>query len=556
MSNFQSSYSSEELEQAIGSALLNKKAYYNITQDKGSNYSTLSEAIGAVSDNAYKVNGLVLAFYNGTDWVEKRFNGTGLEEFTDESKWIDTCCGGEVAITEKLSITLSSNQAQPDAGLNGAKVTITWLDVTKEHTWNGTEIVEEIPLSVEYTITFGAIQGYSTPESKKFTSIAGNVRNVEVEYTKIVVDVITVNQTISDSETMVGGDVNGEVIQWIKANSHRVLAKKTAEGKVTYCRLKDDDGTKYHDGSASNLTGAEGDVFVKLPTFHYAGNDIGDGTSGDNVEMRFSKEPFENSIEWDTNILIGAYESVMSENKAYSKSGVESTGRISQRDWGTYAAARGTGYQLVDWQMHCVLGCLYYAMYGNTDCQSTIGKGTNSYQKINGETDALGMTDTVAGGNGDSGSINFWGLENWWGNKYECIEDYENAAGTLVATVNDPVNGGTRRLDIPSAGYTGYYPKKMKFGRYLDLVATDDDPKNGSNSVGYCDYQWWPDSTSSSTRVVRRSYYYSYTSGGVAYAAASYDSSGANSNSGSRLAFRGECTEAESVAAFKALPVL
>lgn len=324
---------------------------------------------------------------------------------------------------------------------------------------------------------------------------------------------------------------------------------------ITYCRLDDSNSNFYHDGSAAVLDGTEGDVFVKLPTFYYAGNDIGDGTSGDNVEITFSKEYFEGCVEWDTNILIGAYEAYYS-SKLQSVSGVASSGDITQPNFKSYASARGEGYQLVDWQMHCVLGCLYYAMYGNTNCQATIGAGVSSKDKINGQTNALGMTDTKASTNGNSQSINFWGLENWWGNKYEWLDDYENPAGTRTATVNDPVNGGKRQLDIPSAGYTGYYPKKMKFSRYLDLVATDDDPKNGSDSVGYCDYQLWPGGTSSSTRVVQRSYSYSSTDGGVAYADARYDSSYAYSSLGSRLAFRGECTEETNVTTFKSLSVL
>ena len=192
-------------------------------------------------------------------------------------------------------------------------------------------------------------------------------------------------------------------------------------------------------------------------------------------------------------------------------------------------------------------------MYGNTDCQSSIGKGTDSYTKTTGQTDNIGMTDTVAGGNGDSQSINFWGLENWWGNKYEWIHDYNNPANSLSATVNDPVNGGTRSL--PIFDYDGYCPKKMKFGRYLDLIATTDDTKDGSSSVGYCDYQWWPGSTNSEPRVVRRSFNGSDTYGGVAFAYASYAASDTYSSFGSRLAFRGSLIEAESVSTFKALSV-
>ena len=191
-------------------------------------------------------------------------------------------------------------------------------------------------------------------------------------------------------------------------------------------------------------------------------------------------------------------------------------------------------------------------MYGNTDCQSSIGKGTRD-DKRNGQTDSLGMTDTVAGGNGDNQSINFWGLENWWGNKYEWIHDYDNPANSLSATVNDPVNGGTRSL--PVFDYWGYYPKKMKFGRYLDLIATTDDPKNRSNTVGYCDYQFWVGSTNSEPRVVRRSNSYSGKDGGVACAVVDNVNSSNYSGYGSRLAFRGSLIEEKNVKTFKAITI-
>lgn len=362
------------------------------------------------------------------------------------------------------------------------------------------------------------------------------------------VSTITIDQTNDDPATRVSGDINGSVIQWIRNNSHRVLAKQTADGVLTYCRLNDANSTQYYDGTTAALDGTEGDVFLKLPEFYYK------GTEGDQVQIMFAKEQVDAEyIRWDPNTLIGVYEAYNNSSKMYSRSGVASTGSVSQSTWKTYAAARGTGYQLVDWQMHCVMGCLYYAMYGNTDCQSSIGKGTNAYDKATGQTDSLGTTDTVARGNGDSQSINFWGLENWWGNKYEWIHDYDNPANSLSATVNDPVNGGTRSL--PIFDYGGYNTKKMKFGRYLDLIARSDDPKNGSGTVGYCDYQWWPGSTNSEPRVVRRSYNNSFKEGGVAYAYASYTASYASSAGGSRLAFRGSLVEETDVEAFKAITI-
>ena len=439
--------------------------------------------------------------------------------------------------TEVVTVTLS---AYDSSSVNGQKVTING----KQYTYSA-PVTVKIPFGTTYSVSADAKDGYEQPETQQFTANQVS-RSVSLVYQELAMSVITLNQAISDPDTMVGGDVNGEVVKWIRENTHCVLAKKTADGKVTYCRLHDTTRLKYHDGSAAKTDGTQGDVFVKLPTFYYA------GTEGNNVEITFSRKPFEGSIEWDTNILIGVYESYNNGGKAYSRSGVKSTRSVSQAYWKRYAKARGTGYQLVDWQMHCVLGCLYYAMYGNTNCQATIGAGDLSYDKINGQTDALGMTDTKASTNGNYQSINFWGLENWWGNKYEWMEDDQVNPLAKQFTVYDPVTKGTRI--IPFKYFNGRFVKKMKFGRYLDLINTEDDDQRATDSTSYCDYQYWPDS--GSTRVVLRSDGYSSSDGGVACAHACYDSSSTGSSYGSRLAFRGVATEAESVAAFKALPVL
>lgn len=354
--------------------------------------------------------------------------------------------------------------------------------------------------------------------------------------------VIYINQLESDPAKMITGDVNGEIIQWIRQNSHRVLAKKTGEGTVTYIELDDTNSNKYAaDGSEAKTDGTEGDVFVKLPTFYYH------GTGGDNVEIKFSKTPFEDSVEWNTNILIGAYEAYYDSSKLQSRSGIESSTDISQADFKSYAAARGSGYQLVDWQMHCVLGCLFYAMYGNTNSQAICGSGTNSCTKICGETNSLGMNDTKANTNGNTMSINFWGLENWWGNKFEYMEGIEGTSRNIVQILSpDPSSGRSFTWDSNSG-----YGKHYRFGKYLDL--SNDVTERGSDSTYYCDSNYGP---GISARVVRRSSHYADTGGGVSDASAAYDSSTAYMNAGSRLAFRGTCTKAESVEAFKSLPIL
>lgn len=124
----------------------------------------------------------------------------------------------------------------------------------------------------------------------------------------------------------------------------------------------------------------------------------------------------------------------------------------------------------------------------------------------------------------------------------------EGIEGTSRNTVQilppDPSSGRSFTWDSNSG-----YGKHYRFGKYLDL--SNDVTERGSDSTYYCDYNYGPGVPA---RVVRRSS--NYADGGVSDASAAYDSSTAYMDAGSRLAFRGICTKAESVEAFKALPVL
>lgn len=197
--------------------------------------------------------------------------------------------------------------------------------------------------------------------------------------------------------------------------------------------------------------------------------------------------------------------------------------------------------------MHCVIGCLFYAMYGNTNSQAICGNGTSKSNKVCGETNKLGMNDTKAEINNNTMSINFWGLEDWWGNKNEWLEGIEGVAKNIVDILSpDPSSGRS---------FTWYndptYGKHYRFGKYLDL--SSDVTESGSDSTYYCDYNFGPNSPDC---VATRSNYDAKAKGGVSNASANDSSFITLSYFGSRLAFRGTCIKAESVEAFKSLPVL
>lgn len=106
---YNSTLETAKIESALLASLKTKKIEYNITQDKSSNYASLAEAIAAVDDDEYKVKGIVLTFYTGTDWVSKRYNGEDASGFANEGNWIDV--GGAAGGTQYLDLSMFSEQS-------------------------------------------------------------------------------------------------------------------------------------------------------------------------------------------------------------------------------------------------------------------------------------------------------------------------------------------------------------------------------------------------------------------------------------------------------------
>lgn len=414
-------------------------------------------------------------------------------------------------------------------------------------TSTGSSLTTRIVYGVKYYVSVPDIDKYTiSAESLEYTA-SQQMRTINLEYTRY--DEITIDQTVTDPNSMISGDVNGTVLQWIRNNTHRYVAKKTGDEQVTICQLSDNDTTKFYDNltsSSAYIRSINHGVFVRIPRFWYKATE----TSTNIWKIGFSNRQQDSTWkEWDGNDLIGAYEGVVNGSQLLSISGEPSTGSVSQIDFKSYARTNGVGYTLVKWKHHCIVGVLYYALYGNTNCQATIGSGTNSYTKNTGLTNSLGMNDSSASATGNSGSINFLGLENWWGNKYEFIDNATfNHGGTDYKFYIVEDDGSSR--EVQAHQYTGtFYPTVMVFGEHLDLVMKPN-TTSGTTSTGFCDRQYFSESPN---QVVQRSYSNSSAYGGVAYLGANSSASYSYANFGSRLAFRGTIIEEKNIETFKAL---
>lgn len=271
--------------------------------------------------------------------------------------------------------------------------------------------------------------------------------------------------------------------------------------------------------------------------------------------------------------LVAVFEACTIGSKLYSAAtGNASVGSLTQSDFIYYAKQRGL--QLIDWEMHKDIANLFFAFYGRRDSQDQCGYGQSTEQRNIGTTALLGMQDTISY-NSDGGAhqtSNAWyvrpnedgknvysliyntncmGYENLYGDKYEWLSGVSlpntNTQEQYKLLIEMP-DGSTRKVKSGTvSGYcTGMYHQK-----YMDIVGVHS--QKGSSTTYYCDEF---NVSNAANRVVCRSHNYSYANGGVSFAFCGFDSSSASTYIGSRLAFRGEIEEAESVTAFKAIKAI
>lgn len=271
--------------------------------------------------------------------------------------------------------------------------------------------------------------------------------------------------------------------------------------------------------------------------------------------------------------LVAVFEACTIGSKLYSAAtGNASVGSLTQSDFVYYAKQRGL--QLIDWEMHKDIANLFFAFYGRRDSQDQCGYGQSTEQRNIGTTALLGMQDTISY-NSDGGAhqtSNAWyvrqnedgknvysliyntncmGYENLYGDKYEWLSGVSlpntNTQEQYKLLIEMP-DGSTRKVKSGTvSGYcTGMYHQK-----YMDIVGVHS--QKGSSTTYYCDEF---NVSNAANRVVCRSYNNSYAVGGVSFAYCGIDSSSSSTYIGSRLAFRGEIEEAESVTAFKAIKAI
>ena len=352
---------------------------------------------------------------------------------------------------------------------------------------------------------------------------------------------IVFDKSVSDPANITISEDSDFLNRLITSGFYRVLCKSAmGGGEVFVCRLKEDNSNLYLDGSQANLTGPEGDVMVVFLEFWYKWYKVDDNK----FLYHFADHNIDGTYIHVPQSLVGAYKGYVSSNRLYSWSDVTPTTNVSLSDFRSYAKARGTGFQVIDFQQHCVIAMMLYAKYKTRNLQGVLGPGGagSSPATTTGSSNATGGADTK---NESSKYVCGLGLEGVFGGIYEWVEGVE--INNRVWKITDP-DGSTRNVNAGTSN--GWITNiAAENGPFFDVVPTN---VGGNDSMHYSDYY---SQTSSNSIVLARSYSGSDTSSGVAYAYASRNALSASSYFGSRLAFRGIISEV-APEQFKKLPVL
>ena len=264
-------------------------------------------------------------------------------------------------------------------------------------------------------------------------------------------------------------------------------------GTVNYY-LSATDSTKKEDGvTASNLTGADGNVMVEIPKFWVKYDNTTSAKQmwistaaavGYVVHPAFVK----NGVEVDYRYY-RAYKGSVSGTKLISRSGVAAAGNETIVAFRTKARANGTGWGLVDWHLLFAVQTLLFIEIGTFNSQAVLGNGNDTgsdYGMTTGGSNSIGNASSPA--TNDDTWMSYRGVENFYADIYEWI-DGVNFSERLVYTSNtqstfasDVFSGAytSTGVTLPSSGYISDMNFSIK--GFIPTVAA------GSDSTYVTDY--------------------------------------------------------------------
>ena len=284
------------------------------------------------------------------------------------------------------------------------------------------------------------------------------------------------------------------------------------------CTLFDDGTVNYYldaansalkaDGTASNLTGADGQVMVEIPAtyvkftpgasrkwaislFPAPGYTLHPAFMKDGVFVPYryrgaysacfydvSGAAYLDGFNWDINPTVDA--TATTGDKLASVSGKYPLVGVTRATCRVIAANRGVGWRVNDYWLDELIKLLFIVEYGTFNTQAKLGDGnsaasyaaassgtqTDSPHSVAGKSNSLGnaSTNTTTGASSatrDTAFMSYRGIENWYGNCWQFVDGVNfNAGQTYVSNTRsnfaDDTATGYDILGAPNVATSGW----------------------------------------------------------------------------------------------------
>ena len=305
-----------------------------------------------------------------------------------------------------------------------------------------------------------------------------------------------------------------------------------ADGTVNYYLHPTNSNFK-EDGTASVLTGADGNVMVEIPKHYIKVETVGNVDSFSislTPEVGYVLDPA--FLKWNGTAMVEvpyryfrAYKGFVSNDKLLSVSGVTPTRSQTIATFRTQAMANGAGWHLTDWNLLNTIKRLCYIEFCDFIVTKYLGNGNdtgNDHGMTTGQSNALGNRSSNI--NHNNTYMSYRGIENMYADLCEAVD------GVNVNNYQFYVNGkySTFQSDVFTGDYVAKGPLTASSNGLIKRCAVSVDGGFIPTVVGGSTTTFYGDNTWSATgdRVV---FYggeaYSGSSGGLGMLIMAYASS-------------------------------
>lgn len=321
----------------------------------------------------------------------------------------------------------------------------------------------------------GTTIGGSSAAAGTFTTATATTGNITT------VNATTVNATTINAGSLIVSKSTG----WTQSADTYVTTSSGASdvhAAMRRCVLRDNGDVNYYlsatnstlkaDGTAADLSGADGQVMVEIPAFYVKFTPGSTRTwsvsllpapgyglhpafmkDGEFVPYRYvgaydacvntTGSTYQSGLNYDSNVGAGQNWNTGTAKLA-SVSGIFPAVGITRAQARAMAANRGTGWRLVDAYLMWAIELLFLVEYGTFRTQQTIGDGnvavsagypassgnqTDSPHSEAGKSNSIGNASTNTTNGASSGTRNtafmsYRGIENWYGNCWNWVDGY------------------------------------------------------------------------------------------------------------------------------------